>query len=354
MDTSYAMAKFRLESKDMIKSKQKGCWHYMKYVFIFSSIIQFLIILGLVLFMLYGNAHGGTEHRLKTVESRYNNLILEHALLKSNFSSLKEKLAKEERSVKNFTDIIARMRPLTNRTCPIYSLPRTPLTSTNCNNLQAALDHLNMTCINERLKAENYRFSQILQSNQYRENCTKTLAEYGSRDRLLSSKNVQLENEKKELEAQKTSLRESCTDIDSKFKAEIEQLRNFYQAYLKPADQYISSSKCKLINDEINNRIDFTLTKLRQEVTAVASQNAQVQAKLDRTAEDLRTCNQVKDTVTVERNSLAADKASLQREMSVLKDELNKSYSRYIKKEEELESCRKPPIRSQGYIPTRT
>lgn len=110
MDTSYAMAKFGLESKDILRSRQKGCWHYMKYVFIFSSIIQFLIILGLVLFMLYGNAHGGTELRLKSVENRYKYLANDHELLKGNFSSLKEKLASADKDLKNCSDTLIRTR----------------------------------------------------------------------------------------------------------------------------------------------------------------------------------------------------------------------------------------------------
>ncbi|KAB0406618.1 hypothetical protein E2I00_018621, partial [Balaenoptera physalus] len=35
----------------------RGCWYYLRYFFLFVSLIQFLIILGLVLFMVYGNAH---------------------------------------------------------------------------------------------------------------------------------------------------------------------------------------------------------------------------------------------------------------------------------------------------------
>ncbi|XP_036606620.1 plasmalemma vesicle-associated protein [Trichosurus vulpecula] len=55
-------------------SKHRGCWYYLKYFFLFVSLIQFLIILGLVLFMVYGNAHAGTEAHLEVTEKRADSL----------------------------------------------------------------------------------------------------------------------------------------------------------------------------------------------------------------------------------------------------------------------------------------
>nr|XP_047908429.1 plasmalemma vesicle-associated protein [Anser cygnoides] len=75
--SSYAMAKFGLEAKEAMP--KRDCGFYMKYVFLFTSLIQFLIILGLVLFMVYGNAHAGTDTHLRLLEEqmqdRYNKII---------------------------------------------------------------------------------------------------------------------------------------------------------------------------------------------------------------------------------------------------------------------------------------
>lgn len=51
-----------------------GCWYYLRYFFLFVSLIQFLIILGLVLFMVYGNVHLGTEKALEATERRAQSL----------------------------------------------------------------------------------------------------------------------------------------------------------------------------------------------------------------------------------------------------------------------------------------
>ncbi|XP_074707908.1 plasmalemma vesicle-associated protein [Strix uralensis] len=75
--SSYTMAKFGLEAKEAIP--KRDCGFYMKYIFLFTSLIQFLIILGLVLFMVYGNAQAGTDTHLRLLEEqlqdRYNKII---------------------------------------------------------------------------------------------------------------------------------------------------------------------------------------------------------------------------------------------------------------------------------------
>ncbi|NWY18465.1 PLVAP protein, partial [Aphelocoma coerulescens] len=66
--SSFAMAKFGLERKEAIP--KRDCGFYVKYIFLFTSLIQFLIILGLVLFMVYGNAQAGTDTHLRLLEEQ--------------------------------------------------------------------------------------------------------------------------------------------------------------------------------------------------------------------------------------------------------------------------------------------
>ncbi|NWH78092.1 PLVAP protein, partial [Piaya cayana] len=75
--SSFAMAKFGLEAKEAMP--KRDCGFYVKYIFLFTSLIQFLIILGLVLFMVYGNAQAGTDTHLRLLEAqlqdRYGKII---------------------------------------------------------------------------------------------------------------------------------------------------------------------------------------------------------------------------------------------------------------------------------------
>ncbi|XP_042527098.1 plasmalemma vesicle-associated protein isoform X1 [Dipodomys spectabilis] len=48
----------------------RGCWFYLRYFFLFASLTQLLVILGLVLFMVYGNPHAATEANLRATQGR--------------------------------------------------------------------------------------------------------------------------------------------------------------------------------------------------------------------------------------------------------------------------------------------
>ncbi|XP_062815281.1 plasmalemma vesicle-associated protein [Anolis carolinensis] len=65
----YTMAKLGLDSRDPPEKPERDCGFYAKYFFLFLSLIQFLIILGLVLFMVYGSPQAGNEKQLQGLSS---------------------------------------------------------------------------------------------------------------------------------------------------------------------------------------------------------------------------------------------------------------------------------------------
>ncbi|XP_037674528.1 plasmalemma vesicle-associated protein [Choloepus didactylus] len=70
----------------------RGCWYYLRYFFLFVSLIQLLIILGLVLFMVYGNAHVGTESSLQATERRAESLYGQVVGLSASQTNLTKEL----------------------------------------------------------------------------------------------------------------------------------------------------------------------------------------------------------------------------------------------------------------------
>ncbi|KAM9796182.1 plasmalemma vesicle associated protein b [Syngnathus typhle] len=74
--SSYSRAKFGLEAKEPLhKPKGKSCGYYMRIVFFFSSLIQSLIIISLVLFLIYGQPEKSAEEmRVKELEQGFNRL----------------------------------------------------------------------------------------------------------------------------------------------------------------------------------------------------------------------------------------------------------------------------------------
>lgn len=70
----------------------RGCWYYLRYFFLFVSLIQFLIILGLVLFMIYGNTHATTEASLNASQIRADILFRQVEQLKGVNANLTKEL----------------------------------------------------------------------------------------------------------------------------------------------------------------------------------------------------------------------------------------------------------------------
>lgn len=62
--SSYSQAKFGHKAKEPLhRSRGKSCGYYMRIIFLFSSLIQSLIIVCLVLFLIYGQPEQSAEEK---------------------------------------------------------------------------------------------------------------------------------------------------------------------------------------------------------------------------------------------------------------------------------------------------
>lgn len=63
-NSSYSRAKFAPDTREPLhRSRGKSCGYYMRIVFFFSSLIQSLIIVSLVLFLIYGQPEKSAEEK---------------------------------------------------------------------------------------------------------------------------------------------------------------------------------------------------------------------------------------------------------------------------------------------------
>ncbi|MEQ2182416.1 hypothetical protein GOODEAATRI_022071 [Goodea atripinnis] len=85
--SSYSRARLGPESRQpLYRNKGKSCGYYMRIVFFFSSLIQSLIIVSLVLFLIYGQPEKSAEEkRVEELEQGFNKLS------KNNIDLRKEK-----------------------------------------------------------------------------------------------------------------------------------------------------------------------------------------------------------------------------------------------------------------------
>lgn len=78
----YPQTKFTVDAKNMHKSNAKSCGYYWRIIFFFSSLIQSLIIVTLVLFMVYGHPEQSSEEkRVQDLQQSFMQLAAENKLL---------------------------------------------------------------------------------------------------------------------------------------------------------------------------------------------------------------------------------------------------------------------------------
>ncbi|XP_076880536.1 plasmalemma vesicle associated protein b [Brachyhypopomus gauderio] len=88
-NSSYSRPKFVLEAKNIHKSKGKSCGYYLRMVFFFSSLIQTLIIVSLVLFLVYGQPEKTVEEkRVEELENGFNKLSKDNTALRKEKADL--------------------------------------------------------------------------------------------------------------------------------------------------------------------------------------------------------------------------------------------------------------------------
>ncbi|XP_015245975.1 PREDICTED: plasmalemma vesicle-associated protein [Cyprinodon variegatus] len=96
--SSYSRAKLGPESRQpLYRNKGKSCGYYMRIVFFFSSLIQSLIIVSLVLFLIYGQPEKSAEEkRVEELEQGFNKLNVNNFELKKEKAELEAKLAAQK------------------------------------------------------------------------------------------------------------------------------------------------------------------------------------------------------------------------------------------------------------------
>ncbi|KAK7888884.1 hypothetical protein WMY93_024444 [Mugilogobius chulae] len=97
--SSYSRAKLGLDARDPLhRPKGKSCGYYVKIVFFFSSLIQSLIIVSLVLFLVYGQPEKNAEEkRVKELEQSFTRLGDTNMALRKEKADLGAQLGLKQR-----------------------------------------------------------------------------------------------------------------------------------------------------------------------------------------------------------------------------------------------------------------
>lgn len=288
------MAKFGLEPKQAMP--KRDCGFYLKYIFLFTSLIQFLIILGLVLFMVYGNAQAGTDTHLRLLEERvqshYRRIVALDAT-NANLSRVLNATLKDKDKLQGLALKVQRELEKCNSSQASRSIPQlqellfrqvrltecqviTTLINTTCNaeklQLQRQLDQASSS---KKSLEDSGRQSQaqLAKATQERDRCQEE----------LRSARTQEELSRMELEVQRHRCSSLQSDIGEKFpriaelvkqlrcgeaEAELRQIRERVEGLLRRQQerdsQFVWRSSCELSVQQCRLNCSRDLQELRR------------------------------------------------------------------------------------------
>ncbi|XP_008282984.1 plasmalemma vesicle associated protein b [Stegastes partitus] len=116
--SSYSRAKFGLEAREPLhRHRGKSCGYYMRIIFFFSSLIQSLIIVSLVLFLIYGQPEkSAAEKRVKELELSFNRLSEKHIQLGKEKGDLGAQLGARTAEKAELEKEMAKLKAAANKT----------------------------------------------------------------------------------------------------------------------------------------------------------------------------------------------------------------------------------------------
>ncbi|KAK2541874.1 Plvap [Columba livia] len=250
--SSYARAKFSLEPKEPMP--KRDCGFYIKYIFLFTSLIQFLIILGLVLFMVYGNAQGGTDTHLRVLEEQLQDRFNKITILASRNMNLTRTLnatLKEKQGLQVLAQKVQRELEKCNSTQASNPLAKLQQMVMIISYQKRKLDecHMTISLINASCSAEKAQLrSQVDQSTlskkDLEENCrkagatlTKTTEEQKSCERELMTTKTVCESTKTNLEL----LKHECGSLRSDMSYSFQRIKDILSPY-----------SCSTVHEQLN------------------------------------------------------------------------------------------------------
>ncbi|KAK6310457.1 hypothetical protein J4Q44_G00185120 [Coregonus suidteri] len=326
-NSSYSQAKFGLEARRKIqKPRGKSCGYYMKVLFFFSSLIQSLIIVGLILFLVYGRSlDAAAESRVQDLEKSFNRLSINNMNLRQHGKNLTLLLnATQTDKMRNNREMM-NLRQMANRSgifitnlrdqaiqcdndkksCQIQlsmnrcSRPMTPAMPPNGNNNNMQENQVQR--LEQLLKLVSTNFSQTVQFMRIEIDNT-------ARDRdTLTLEAISLRRDKTSLQTQLESYRKKCKED---FVQSLSGISNVSKAFLLKIDTLLPKvspflltcekqrdhldqirNNCTSLSREVETKFQHYLDNVGTQVSEIQGRSAWLQAEKDRLAEDYRWCS---------------------------------------------------------------
>ncbi|XP_053158831.1 plasmalemma vesicle-associated protein [Hemicordylus capensis] len=289
----YTMAKLGLEARGDLGSK-RDCGFYVKYFFLFLSLIQFLIILGLVLFMVYGNTQAGTEKHVQELRAHLNQSSAEVKTLKEGQKALQHQL-KASANDSRLQRGLAQKLNISLKVCNDEKTRCKETLQSNIRN-QQALDrcandfyYLNFTLSATIQTLEAQLKAQLARCQLERESYSRDLRALQEKAEKAEREKTSCQLEKAQVEAEARTLR----DLETKVLAEMAPARQHLLSTVSralPVDTltcYQSDfAEAKRLCRELPGHLQAELDRSAREIARTANGVAQEVARLQRAKDD--------------------------------------------------------------------
>ncbi|XP_077188018.1 plasmalemma vesicle-associated protein isoform X2 [Paroedura picta] len=317
----YAMAKLGLENSTLLRP-QRDCGFYAKYVFLFLSLIQFLIILGLVLFMVYGNNRATTEKHLQGMNVWLQECRIQTSALtkeKANLTSLLNASRAESRQI---TGQLIRLNA-TGRACTIEKV-----------RLQGQLRQAETAIHNSRVCYENLNYFNATFPDKVKSLEARLKAQALSAD--LEKKELELENQRLQAQVKKAE-REDATcqrdvlqlrmqvrkvgELESQVMREMQTASQNVRVAVEKAlpsqaiwncnTEEVQNLKttCQNLSKQLEGYVASLGRRLEESVNAMARENAALQKEKEACSQDRQ---ELSNRLTVQEQQATEEKDKLQ------------------------------------------
>ncbi|KAK2827100.1 hypothetical protein Q7C36_018026 [Tachysurus vachellii] len=312
----YSKAKLEWSAKKMHRPEEKGCGYYMKIIFFFSSLIQSLIIVSLVLFLVYGQPEQKIEEkRVQDLEQSYNKLNLEKMSLQDKVKNLTRHLNITITAKKAADKELNTLRDLAkNSSVSISSLQNKWQLCQTETNKRTVMNPIcppfhygeSRSCVYGLQKSEE--MLKLVQANFTEQMTTMRIKiENANKDKLLYQlEAIGLRRDKASLQERIEKYEKSCKEdfvhslqgipnVTREFLKKVDDLFMKHESFQLTCDKQSTKLEdirvnCSSLSREVENKLQAYLDKVGSQVTAILGANAKYQTENKRLSEDATWC----------------------------------------------------------------
>ncbi|KAK1787381.1 hypothetical protein P4O66_002874 [Electrophorus voltai] len=317
------------------RSKGKSCGYYMKIIFFFSSLIQSLIIVSLVLFLVYGQPQQTEEKRVQELEHSYSRLSLENVALRANEKNLSQKLNFTLTGKKSADRELLTLYKLANTSAIFINNlqlklrqyetdKRGPCPTHSCNSACCAGFYLylrhQLEQSQEMLKLVRTNFSESMQimsldlENAHKARINHQLEAIELR-RDNSFLGERIETYEKKCKEDFVQSLQGIPDVTREFLKRVDNLFSKHVSFQLTCEKQSTQledirTNCSSLSKEVENKLQQYLDKVGSQVTTTIGENAKYMAENKRLKEDASWCTRNRSAI-IEENKKVLKKVQL-------------------------------------------